>query len=30
VPVPGEVVEELRVDQVDLPEVGLVGVAPNA
>ena len=30
VPVPGEVVEELRVDQVDLPEVRLVRVAPHA
>jgi len=30
VPVPGEVVEELRVDQVDLPEVRLVRVASHA
>jgi hypothetical protein len=30
VPVPGEVVEEFRVDQVDLPEVGLVRVASHA
>lgn len=30
VPVPGEVVEELRVEQVDLPEVRLVRVAPHA
>ena len=30
VPVPGEVVEELRVEQVHLPEVRLVRVAPHA
>ena len=30
VPVPGEIVEELRVEQVDLPEVRLVRVAPHA
>ena len=30
VPVPGQVVEELRVEQVHLPEVRLVRVAQNA
>ena len=30
VPVPGEVVEELSVYQVDLPEVRLAGVSPHA